>query len=89
MNLRADLLGTNIRVTNIEPGMTDTEFSTVRFHGNKEKAGEVYAKMQPLLAKDIAEAIHWAITRPAHMNVNRIEIMPTAQAFSPLAVHRE
>lgn len=87
LNLRSDLLGTPVRVTNIEPGMVDTEFSTVRF-GDKNKADAVYANMQPLIGADIADAIHWAITRPAHVNINRIEIMPTQQAFSPFAVAR-
>jgi NADP-dependent 3-hydroxy acid dehydrogenase YdfG len=88
LNLRADLLGKNIRVTNIEPGMAETEFSVVRFKGDGKKADDIYAGMQPLHAEDIAEAIIWAITRPAHVNVNRIEIMPTQQAFSPFAVSR-
>lgn len=89
LNLRADLLGKNIRVTNIEPGMCDTEFSTVRFKGDKEKADHVYAGMTPLSAFDIAETILWTISRPAHVNINRVEIMPTEQAFSPFAVSRK
>lgn len=89
LNLRADVLGKNIRVTNIEPGMCDTEFSTVRFKGDVEKAGSVYAGMQPLTAQDIAETILWTLCRPAHVNINRIEIMPTQQAFSPFAVSRK
>jgi 3-hydroxy acid dehydrogenase/malonic semialdehyde reductase len=88
LNLRADLLGTPVRVTNIEPGMVDTEFSMVRFGGDTQRADSVYANMQPLVADDIADSILWAITRPAHVNINRIEIMPTQQAFSPFAVHR-
>lgn len=88
LNLRADLLGTKIRVTNIEPGMVDTEFSTVRF-GDKQQADSVYAGMQPLVAEDIAETILWCITRPPHVNINRVEIMPVAQAFNPFAVARE
>lgn len=89
LNLRADLLGKNIRVTSVEPGMVETEFSEVRFGGDVEKARAVYRGMQPLVAGDIADAIHWAATRPLHVNVNRIEIMPTAQAFSPFAVKRD
>lgn len=89
LNLRADLLGKNIRVTNIEPGMAETEFSVVRFAGDTKKAGDIYAGMQPLTAEDIAEAILWAITRPPHVNINRIEVMPTEQAFSPFAVSRK
>ncbi len=88
LNLRADLLGKNIRVSVIEPGMCDTEFSTVRFHGDTAKANEVYAGMQPLSADDIAETILWCISRPAHVNINQIEIMPVMQAFSPFAVKR-
>ncbi len=89
LNLRADVLGKNIRITNIEPGMCDTEFSTVRFKGDKEKADSIYAGMQPLTAEDIAETILWTISRPAHVNINRVEIMPTQQAFSPFAVSRK
>jgi 3-hydroxy acid dehydrogenase/malonic semialdehyde reductase len=89
LNLRADLLGTKVRVTNIEPGMTETEFSEVRFGGDRERAKKVYAGMQPLSGADIAEAILWCATRPAHVNVNAIELMPVAQAFSPFTVHRK
>ncbi len=89
LNLRADLLGKNIRVTSIEPGMCDTEFSLTRFHGDTTKADSVYAGMQPLSADDIANTIFWCITQPAHVNVNRLEIMPVMQAFSPFAVSRK
>ncbi len=89
LNLRADLLGRNIRVTNIEPGMCDTEFSKVRFHGDENRAKSVYEGIQPLTAEDIADSIIWCINRPPHMNVNRLEIMPVMQAFSPFAVARK
>ncbi len=89
LNLRADLLGKNIRVTSIEPGMCDTEFSLTRFHGDAAKADSVYAGMQPLSADDIANTIFWCITQPVHVNVNRLEIMPVMQAFSPFAVSRK
>ncbi|MCC7260801.1 MAG: SDR family oxidoreductase [Alphaproteobacteria bacterium] len=90
LNLRADLLGTNVRVTNIEPGLSaETEFSLVRFRNDAEKAKKVYEGTQPLTAEDIADAILWAITRPAHVNINRIELMPTCQASGPLAVARK
>ncbi|MCE2927206.1 MAG: SDR family oxidoreductase [Rickettsiales bacterium] len=89
LNLRADLLGKNIRVTNIEPGMCDTEFSTVRFHGDKAKADSIYAGMKPLSAEDIAQTIFWTITQPEHVNINRVEIMPVMQAFSAFAVNRK
>ena len=88
-NLRADLLGTAIRVTNIEPGLCGgTEFSEVRFKGDKAKAAAVYEGTQPLTADDIADAIHWVATRPAHVNVNVMQLMPVCQAFGPLAVKR-
>ncbi len=88
-NLRVDLLGKNIRVTNIEPGMCETEFSVVRFDGDEDKAGAVYAGMQPLKGEDIAEIIYWVTALPPHINVNQLEVMPVAQAWSPFAVHRE
>jgi 3-hydroxy acid dehydrogenase / malonic semialdehyde reductase len=88
-NLRADLLGHPIRVTNVEPGMVETEFSLVRFGGDRAKADAVYAGMKPLVAEDIADIVWFAVTRPAHVNVNRVEVMPVDQAFAPFAVHRE
>lgn len=88
-NLRTDLLGKNIRVTNIEPGMCETEFSLVRFEGDEEKASQVYAGMKPLSAEDIAEIVYWTTALPPHINVNQLEVMPVAQAWSPFLVHRE
>ena len=88
-NLRVDLLGKNIRVTNIEPGMCETEFSLVRFSGDEDKAGAVYQGMQPLSAEDVAGIIFWVTALPPHINVNQLEVMPVAQAWSPFAVHRE
>ncbi len=86
--LRADLLGSPVRVTNIEPGMVETEFSEVRFHGDRERAATVYQGLTPLAATDIAETIRWAIAQPAHVNINRIEVMPVMQAPAGIAVHR-
>ena len=89
MNLRADLLGTPVRVTDIEPGLVGgTEFSSVRFGGDREKAGSVYAGTDPLTPEDIADAVHWVATRPARVNVNTLQLMPVCQAFGPLAVDR-
>ncbi len=87
--IRSDLLGTPVRVTNVEPGMCDTEFSTVRFAGDTAKAAGVYAGMTPLSAADVADVVAWSVTRPAHVNVNTVELMPVAQAFGPFAIHRE
>jgi len=78
--MRLDLLPYNIKVTAVNPGMAETEFSIVRFDGDKEKAGKVYEGMKPLTPEDIAETIYWAATRPAHVNINDIVIMPTVQA---------
>ncbi|MBI1363638.1 MAG: SDR family NAD(P)-dependent oxidoreductase [Proteobacteria bacterium] len=89
LNLRADLNSTGVRVTNIEPGMAETEFSIVRFGGDKDKAGTVYKGAEPLTGDDIAEAVYWCATLPPHVNVNTLEVMPTRQAFGPFAVHRK
>jgi 3-hydroxy acid dehydrogenase/malonic semialdehyde reductase len=88
-NLRADLTGKNIRVSVIEPGMCETEFSLVRFDGDEAKAAAVYDGMQPLTGADVAEMIYWITSVPAHVNVNQLEVMPVSQAWSPFAVHRE
>jgi len=89
LNLRPDLLGSNIRVTSVEPGMTETEFSTVRFEGDGSKADAVYNGMQPLTGEDIARVITDILALPAHININRVELMPVRQAFGPFAVSRE
>ena len=89
LNLRADLFGTSIRVTNIEPGLAETEFSMVRFKGDEEKAAKVYQGTEPLTAEDIAEMIYWATTLPAHININRLEVMPVCQTWAPFAIDRE
>ena len=81
LNLRADLLGTPLRVTDIEPGLCGgTEFSNIRYRGDDAKAANVYNNVQPLMPEDIADTIYWIATRPAHVNVNTIELMPIAQA---------
>ena len=89
LDLRSDLHGTGVRVTCIEPGMCGgTEFSVVRFAGDTERAGAVYAGMQPLTATDIAEAVLWTTALPPHVNVNVLELMPVAQSFGPFQVQR-
>jgi 3-hydroxy acid dehydrogenase / malonic semialdehyde reductase len=85
--LKIDLLGTPIRVTNIDPGMVDTEFSTVRFHGDTERAAKVYEGLTPLTGVDIAETVLFALTRPVHVNISEILLVPTDQA-TPTLVHR-
>ena len=89
LGLRADLLGTKVKVTSIEPGMCETEFSAVRFGGDDAAAAKVYAGMQPLSAEDVADTVEAVLRLPGHLNVNTIEIMPVAQAFSPFAVARQ
>ncbi|MFA4839757.1 MAG: SDR family oxidoreductase [Candidatus Neomarinimicrobiota bacterium] len=88
-NLRADLFGTNVRVTNIEPGLAETEFSIVRFKGDEEKAKKVYENIKPLTAEDIAECVFWAVNLPDRVNVSRIEVMPTCQAAGGLMVSKD
>ena len=87
-NLRVDMLGKNVRITLVEPGMCDTEFSLVRFDGDASKADAVYQGMEPLTGQDIAEIVYWTTQLPPHINVNQLEVMPVAQAWSPFAVHR-
>ncbi|PCH99431.1 MAG: NAD(P)-dependent oxidoreductase [Alphaproteobacteria bacterium] len=86
--LRADLHGTNVRVSNIEPGAAETNFSLVRFKGDKDKASSVYADTKMLSADDVADAIFWTVNCPPHMNVNRMEIMPTVQSFASHPIER-
>ena len=89
LNLRADLTGTRLRVTCVEPGLSSgTEYSNVRFKGDDAKAEKVYEGVEALSADDIAEAIFWCATLPAHMNINAVEIMPIAQSFTGTSVYR-
>ncbi len=87
-SLRMDLLGTGVRVSSVDPGMVETEFSIVRFNGDEQKAKEVYKGLTPLTGKDIAEAIQFCATRPPHANINEMIIMPSAQA-NAFVIHRE
>jgi serine 3-dehydrogenase len=86
--LRLDLNGTPIRVSEVAPGMVETEFSIVRFHGDTERAGKVYQGLVPLAPDDISDAVVWCATRPPHVNVSEVIVMPTAQASTTL-VHRK
>ncbi len=86
--LRIDLLGTSIRVSTVDPGMVETEFSIVRFRGNAEKARKVYEGLEALRAEDIADAVLWVATRPPHVDIAEMVVMPTAQATTILN-HRE
>lgn len=89
LNLRADLLGTRVRVTNVEPGLAESEFSLVRFKGDSAKAARIYEGTQPLRPEDIADIVHWAAHQPPHVNINRVEVMPVNQAFAPFAISRD
>jgi 3-hydroxy acid dehydrogenase / malonic semialdehyde reductase len=89
LNLRADLAGKRVRVTSIEPGMAETEFSLVRFKGDEARARAVYQGFPPLSADDVAEAVLWCATLPEHVNVNRLELMSVMQSFAGFSVKRE
>lgn len=88
LNLRSDLAGTKVRVTNLEPGQVETQFSLARFKGDEARAKAVYANTVSLTAEDVAEAALWVATLPLHVNINRVEMMPTTQHIAGLAVER-
>ena len=89
LGLRSDLHGTGVRVTSIEPGMAETEFTVVRTHGDQGASDKLYTGANPMTAEDIAEAIFWVATLPPHLNINRLELMPTSQSFAGFQVHRD
>jgi serine 3-dehydrogenase len=89
LGLRADLHGTGVRVTTLEPGMAETEFTLVRTHGDQAASDALYRGAQPLTADDIADTIYWIATLPNHLNVNRLELMPVSQSFAGFQVHRD
>ena len=89
LGLRADLHGTGVRVTTLEPGMAETEFTLVRTHGDQAASDALYRGAQPLTADDIADTIYWIATLPTHLNVNRLELMPVSQSFAGFQIHRE
>lgn len=89
LNLRTDLHGTALRVTDIEPGLVGgTEFSNVRFKGDSDKAGSVYDGTEPLTAEDVTEAVFWVASLPKHVNINTLEMMPVGQTLAGLKVHK-
>jgi len=88
LGLRADLHGTGVRVTALEPGMAETEFTLVRTHGDQAASDALYKGAQPMTAEDIAETIHWIATLPPHLNINRLEMMPTSQSFAGFQIAR-
>lgn len=88
LGLRSDLHGTGVRVTSVEPGMAETEFTLVRTSGNQEVSDKLYQGAGPMTAENIADTLFWIATLPPHMNINRIELMPVNQSFSPFQVHR-
>ena len=89
LNLRADLHGTGVRVTSIEPGLAETEFTLVRTSGDQAASDKLYAGAQPITGEDIAETIWWVANLPPHLNVNRLEVMPVSQSFAGLQIHRD
>jgi serine 3-dehydrogenase len=89
LGLRSDLHGTGVRVTSIEPGMAETEFSVIRMGGNREAADAMYKGVHPITPEDIAETIYWVVTRPPHLNMNRIELMPVNQSWGTFQVARD
>ncbi len=88
-NLRCDLLGTGVRVTDLAPGIAETEFTLVRTKGDQEASDALYRGTQALTAEDVADTMYYLASMPAHMCVNRIEVMPTQQAWQPFAIYRE
>jgi serine 3-dehydrogenase len=88
LGLRSDLHGTGVRVTCVEPGMAQTEFTLVRTSGNQEASDKLYQGADPMTAEDVAETLFWIATLPPHMNINRIELMPVSQSFSPFQIDR-
>jgi len=86
--MRLELVGKPIRITEVAPGMVETEFSLVRFKGDDQRAAKVYSGLQPLVAEDVADCIAWAVTRPPHVNIDEIVVKPTAQASATVAARK-
>ena len=88
LGLRSDLHGTGVRVTSIEPGLAETEFTLVRTSGNQSASDQLYAGAQPITDADIADTIWWVANLPPHLNINRLEVMPVSQSFAGFQIHR-
>lgn len=89
LGLRSDMHGKGVRVTSIEPGMCETEFTVVRTGGNQEASDNLYKGVNPIVSEDIANTIHWVASQPKHVNINSIELMPVNQSFAGFQVHRD
>lgn len=89
LGLRSDLHGTGVRVTSIEPGLAETEFTLVRTHGDQQASEKLYSGAQPMTAEDIAQTLYWVATLPPHLNINRLELMPVTQSFAGFQVARQ
>lgn len=89
LGLRSDLAGTGVRVTSVEPGMAETEFTIVRSDGDKEASDKLYAGMNPITAQDLADLFWWLANLPPHLNINTVELMPVNQSFAGFAINRE
>jgi serine 3-dehydrogenase len=89
LNLRADLHGSGVRVTTLEPGMAQTEFTLVRTHGDQAASDKLYEGVHPITPEDIAQTLWWIATLPLHLNVNRLEMMPVSQSFAGFQIHRD
>jgi serine 3-dehydrogenase len=89
LDLRSDLAGTGVRVTSVEPGMAETEFTIVRTGGDKEASDKLYAGMNPMTSEDLAELFWWLANLPPHLNINTVELMPVSQSFAGFTVTRE
>ena len=89
LDLRSDLAGTGVRVTSVEPGMAETEFTIVRTGGDKEASDQLYADMNPMTSEDLADLFWWLATLPAHLNINIVELMPVSQTFAGFTITRE
>jgi len=89
LDLRCDLAGTGVRVTSVEPGMAETEFTIVRTNGDKEASDKLYAGMNPMTAEDLADLFWWLANLPPHLNINTVELMPVSQSFAGFTIERE